>query len=259
MSLLNKQKVRDFTRQDVWDLLTGEGTFRGIKVELRADMWNKWRKFVTSPSVINFSGYDFSEKKLQNFNLTGFRFRKAIFKKAYLRNAVFVGSDFKEANFNGAKIQGCDFRSANLDCANLSNTVISYSSFGKANLEQADLTKTTFEEVEFIEANLRHAYINGSYFSDCNLEKTNLYSAQLLGTKFLKNNKLTGANLEDSYPGGGDFSGSNLSLIQFKSLAQKIDVKVAPELQKELEQTGNAVVYSKKPKSIWQKFLELFR
>ena len=125
-------------------------------------------------------------------------------------------------------------------------------------MEEADLTKITFEETEFIQANLSGSFMNASQLSNCKLEKTNLSYAKLLGTKFLKNNDLTGANLEEAYPAGGDFSGSNLSLIQFKSLAQKIDVTVAPELQKELEQTGNAVFYSRKPKSLWQRFLSLF-
>jgi uncharacterized protein YjbI with pentapeptide repeats len=122
-------------------------------------------------------GSDFSEvrlgrARLDNFRLTGTRFRNA-----NLTFASLVGADLSAANLRGASLVGADLSGANLRGADLVGVDLS-----RAQLCGADLGETEVASASFAGATLDGADLSGLVLQDVNLEGASLRGARLLRT-----------------------------------------------------------------------------
>ena len=118
------------------------------------EVMNKWRD--DHPGVLlDFSGVDFSDFRIEGINFSGINLRRAKFIEGGCAGADFRGADLTGALFEDADLHDADFRGATLDGAD----------FTDVNLTGADLRGATLAGTDF-----RNASCKGMFFDEDAIE-----------------------------------------------------------------------------------------
>lgn len=173
---------------------------------------------------------DFTGKRLNGLDLSGFDLSNVIFRAAKLNNANLAGANLEQAVFDQAWLLNADLTGANLKRARLFQTQLMNAKMDNADLSGASITanlsKASLVNAKFIGADLsadmrnqsmglmrgvlRSARLTGADFTNANLFRADLEFASLA------NANLTGVNLKGALLGGADLSGAIVSGANFE-------------------------------------------
>jgi uncharacterized protein YjbI with pentapeptide repeats len=185
--------LREFSINADRTQLDQEGTYEEKRAaEALVEGCTAQRKMAWLPSYL-------AERLFGNCRSLG----QAPLEKANLRFAYLIGAELRFANLrfanlNGADLNGADLRFANLENANLTLTNLEGANLRHANLEGANLWSAGLWGADLIDANFNRATLILANLSKANLSKANLNNAILLGSnlidsKGLELNQLTGS------------------------------------------------------------------
>ncbi|MGB7378282.1 MAG: pentapeptide repeat-containing protein, partial [Rivularia sp. (in: cyanobacteria)] len=172
------------------------------------------KMYLITPGV-NLSGANLSNADLSSAKLSGANFGDADLRYANFNNADLNNADLRTANLSGANLSKVKLNNANLSFNDLSSVNLSFSDLSSANLSGANLTEAKVVAADLGDANLSGAKLNNANLSGANLSNTNLTKAKAsgadLGSSYLNNTNLIGADLSNADLGNADLSIANLN------------------------------------------------
>lgn len=169
--------------------------------------------------IVNLSGADFTETKLQNVALTEINLSKTNFSKANFSNAEIAkanirNAQFTEVDFSNSKFNKVDFSYSNLRNARFENSNLDFSTFYGADLSNSMLLKASLEKTTFTEANLENIDARGANLFEANLIDAKLIQANFgygYGRTHLAKANFGGATLTRANLDGANLFQANLS------------------------------------------------
>ncbi|MFA6412691.1 MAG: DUF2169 domain-containing protein [Syntrophales bacterium] len=153
---------------------------------------------------LDFSGLDFTGRKMPGADFTASVLAGTIFANGWLSKAIFKDAILKDANFSAADLTHANFEKADA----------SGGRFAKARLQGAQLSGADFTGADFTDADLSGASAAAAIFEAAVMEGTRAQKISAPKALFAQANltdaDLTGAELVD-----GDFTGAKLTHCSF--------------------------------------------